>query len=121
MHVGLYLPNTPHYTIAFFSVLKAGGTVVNYSPLDAAAVREHKIEDSRTNFLIRLDLAAHYPQMETMVGKTRCLRAGSILASRSLRSHLISDVDRPQERLIVICKDECASRVAITRGLVVRS
>ena len=41
--------------------------------------------------------------------------------SRSLRSHLISDVDRPQERLIVICKDECASRVAITRGLVVRS
>jgi hypothetical protein len=47
--------------------------------------------------------------------------AGSILATRSLRSHLISDVDRPQERLIVICKDEGASRVAITRGLVVRS
>ena len=45
----------------------------------------------------------------------------SILASRSLRSHLISDVDRPQQRLIVICKDECASRVAITRGLVVQS
>ena len=49
------------------------------------------------------------------------LRAGSILASRALRSRLISDVDRPQERLIVICKDECASRVAITRGLLVRS
>ena len=71
MHVGLYLPNTPHYIIAFFSMLKAGGTVVNYSPLDAAAVLEHKIEDSRTNFLIKLDLAAHYPQMETMLGKTR--------------------------------------------------
>ena len=71
VHVGLYLPNTPHYIIAFFSMLKAGGTVVNYSPLDAAAVLEHKIEDSRTNFLIRLDLAAHYPQMETMLGKTR--------------------------------------------------
>ena len=48
------------------------------------------------------------------------LRAGSILASRALRSHLISDVDWPQERLIIICKDECASRVAITRGLLVR-
>ena len=36
VHVGLYLPNTPHYVIAFFGVLKAGGTVVNYSPLDAA-------------------------------------------------------------------------------------
>ena len=49
------------------------------------------------------------------------LRASSILASRLLRGHLVSDVDRPQERLIVICKDEGASRVAITRGLVVRS
>jgi Acyl-CoA synthetases (AMP-forming)/AMP-acid ligases II len=52
-------------------VLKAGGTVVNYSPLDAAAVLEHKIEDSRTDFLITLDMAALYPQMETMLGKTR--------------------------------------------------
>ena len=34
-------------SIAFFGVLKAGGTVVNYSPLDAAQVLEHKIEDSR--------------------------------------------------------------------------
>jgi hypothetical protein len=40
---------------------------------------------------------------------------------RSLRSHLISDVDRPQERLIVVREDECASRVAISRGLVVQS
>ena len=30
IHVGLYLPNTPHYAIAFFGVLKAGGTVVNH-------------------------------------------------------------------------------------------
>jgi long-chain acyl-CoA synthetase len=29
VHVGLYLPNTPHYVIAFFGVLNAGGTVVN--------------------------------------------------------------------------------------------
>jgi len=32
VHVGLYLPNTPHYVIAFFGVMKAGGAVVNYSP-----------------------------------------------------------------------------------------
>jgi long-chain acyl-CoA synthetase len=71
VHVGLYLPNTPHYIIAFFGVLKAGGTVVNYSPLDAAKVLEHKIEDSRTDFLITLDLASLYPQMASMLGKTR--------------------------------------------------
>ncbi len=71
VHVGLYLPNTPHYVIAFFGVLKAGGTVVNYSPLDAAKVLEHKIEDSRTDVLITLDQAALYPQMAAMLGKTR--------------------------------------------------
>jgi len=71
VHVGLFLPNTPHYAIAFFGVLKAGGTVVNYSPLDAAKVLEHKIEDSRTDVLITLDLAALYPQMAGMLGKTR--------------------------------------------------
>ena len=71
VHVGLYLPNTPHYVIAFFGVLKAGGTVVNYSPLDAAQVLEHKIADSRTDVLFTLDLAALYPQMAAMLGKTR--------------------------------------------------
>src|ERR1700751_5372678 len=71
IHVGLYLPNSPHYIIAFFGVLKAGGTVVNYSPLDAATVLEHKIEDSRTDVLITLDMSGLYPQMEGMLGKTR--------------------------------------------------
>src|SRR5580765_5175685 len=74
VHVGLFLPNTPHYLIAFFGVLKAGGTVVNYSPLDAAKVLEHKIEDSRTDFLFTLDLAALYPQMAGMLGTTRLQR-----------------------------------------------
>jgi hypothetical protein len=67
----LFLPNTPHYVISFFGVLKAGGTVVNYSPLDAAKVLEHKIEDSRTDILITLDMASLYPQMAAMLGKTR--------------------------------------------------
>src|ERR1700726_4007110 len=71
VHVGLYLPNSPHYIIAFFGVLKAGGTAVNYSPLDAAKVLEHKIEDSRTDFLVTLDMASLYPQMAGMLGKTR--------------------------------------------------
>jgi long-chain acyl-CoA synthetase len=71
IHVGLYLPNTPHYVIAFFGVMKAGGTVVNYSPLDAEKVLEHKVEDSQTDFLVTLDLKALYPQMGRLLGKTR--------------------------------------------------
>jgi len=71
VHVGLYLPNTPHYAIAFFGVLKAGGTVVNYSPLDAERVLAHKIEDSETDILVTLDLAALYPQMGRLLGASR--------------------------------------------------
>ena len=71
VHVGIYLPNTPHYLISFFGVLKAGGTVVNYSPLDAEKVLEHKVEDSETDFIVTLDLAALYPQMGRLLGHTR--------------------------------------------------
>jgi long-chain acyl-CoA synthetase len=71
VHVGLYLPNTPHYVIAFFGVMKAGGTVVNYSPLDAEKVLEHKVDDSETDILVTLDLKAFYPQMGRLLGTTR--------------------------------------------------
>ncbi len=94
IHVGIYLPNTPHYPIAFFGILKAGGTVVNYSPLDAEKVLEHKIEDSETDFLVTLDLAALYPQMARLLGKTRLkkLVVGSVAemtpAPEAVRAHL---------------------------------
>lgn len=71
VHVGLFLPNSPHYPIAFFGVLKAGGTVVNYSPLDAERVLAHKIEDSETDLLVTLDLAALYPQIGRLLGASR--------------------------------------------------
>ena len=80
VNVGLYLPNTPHYLIAFFGVLKAGGRVVNYSPLDAARELEFKIGDSETDILVTLDVTALYPKMAAMRGKTRLkkLIVGSI-------------------------------------------
>ena len=71
VHVGLFLPNTPHYVIAFFGVLKAGGTVVNYSPLDALSTLQFKINDSETDILVTLDLAALYPQAEKLLASTR--------------------------------------------------
>jgi long-chain acyl-CoA synthetase len=87
IHVGLYLPNTPHYVISFFAILKSGGTVVNYSPLDAGKVLEHKVEDSQTDFMITLDLVTLYPQMETLLGKTRLktLIVGNIAEMASQR------------------------------------
>ena len=70
-HVGLYLPNTPHYPIAFFGVLKAGGTVVNISPLESLRGLEFKIEDSEIDILVTLDLASLYPQAEKLLAATR--------------------------------------------------
>src|SRR6478672_1757948 len=71
VHVGLYLPNTPHYIVCFFGVLKAGGVVVNYSPLDAEKVLEHKVEDSRTDIMVTLDLQAMAPPMLRLLERTR--------------------------------------------------
>ncbi|RYF30971.1 MAG: long-chain fatty acid--CoA ligase, partial [Comamonadaceae bacterium] len=71
MHVGLYLPNTPHYFIGFFAVLKAGATVVNYSPLDAGAVLKHKIEDSHTDLIVTLDAPGLFSKMDGFLGSTR--------------------------------------------------
>ena len=71
VHVGLFLANTPHYLIAFFAVLKAGGVVVNYSPLDAQQVLAHKVEDSQTDLMITQDLALLYPQMDKLLHSTR--------------------------------------------------
>jgi long-chain acyl-CoA synthetase len=94
VHVGLFLPNTPHYVISFFGVLKAGGTVVNYSPLDAAKVLEHKVEDSRSDIMVTLDLAALYPQMRGLMGKSRLqkLVVGSLdemsAHPQAVRAHL---------------------------------
>jgi long-chain acyl-CoA synthetase len=71
VHVGLFLPNTPHYVIAFFGVLKAGGVVVNYSPLDALPTLQLKVEDSETDILVSLDVASCYPQAEKLLTSTR--------------------------------------------------
>ncbi len=74
VHVGLYMPNTPHCAVALFGIWKAGGTVVNYSPLDAERVLGHKIEDSRTDVMVTLDLVTLYPQMARLLGGSRLQR-----------------------------------------------
>ncbi|HEX6958577.1 MAG TPA: long-chain fatty acid--CoA ligase [Ferrovibrio sp.] len=71
VHVGLFLPNTPHYVICFFAILKAGGRVVNYSPLDAERELRYKVEDSQTDIMVTLDLKTLYPNIGKMLGTTR--------------------------------------------------
>jgi long-chain acyl-CoA synthetase len=59
--VALMLPNTLYHPYAFFGVLRAGGTVVHLSPLDAPKVIAHKLADSGARLLVTTnmgDLAA---------------------------------------------------------------
>ena len=70
--VGLFLPNSPTFVVAYFAVLKAGGTVVNYNPLYAIPELEHQIRDSQTRLLITLDL-------KLLVGKVEALMSTGVL------------------------------------------
>ena len=69
--VGLFLPNCPQFVICYFGVMKAGGTVVNYSPLYAEKELHHQIEDSHTDIMVTLDLKILLPKMEQMLKETR--------------------------------------------------
>ncbi len=68
--VGLCLPNTPYSLIAWFGVLKAGGVVVNYNPLYVERELIHQVKDSGTTIMVTMDLAAIYPKVAGLLGKT---------------------------------------------------
>jgi long-chain acyl-CoA synthetase len=70
--VGLCLPNTPYYVIAYYAVLKAGGIVVNFNPLYVEREIAQQIEDSGTKVMVTLDVKKIYPKIAAMLDKT-CL------------------------------------------------
>ncbi len=69
--VGLFLPNCPQYVIAYYAILKAGGTVVNFSPLYSVPELMHQVEDSQTDIMICLDVASLYQTISTVLQKSR--------------------------------------------------
>lgn len=107
VHVGLFLPNTPHYIVCFFAILKAGGTVVNYSPLDAERELMHKIEDSQTDIMVTLDLNALYPNIAKLLDKTRLkkLVVGSLKEVLPFPKNLLFPIVKSKE-IASIPKDD---------------
>ena len=61
------MPNTPHFVISYFGVLRAGGIVVSYSPLYAEDQLRHQIEDSGTEVMVTLDLDVLYSKIRPLV------------------------------------------------------
>ncbi len=66
--VGLYLPNVPDYIIAYYGVLRAGGIVVNMSPLYSAAELAHQIADSGARIIVTCDVPALFATARALLG-----------------------------------------------------
>ena len=67
---GWIMPNCPYYPIAYFGVLKAGGTVVNFNPLYTAREITAQVRDSATTIMVTLDLAMVCEKLATVLGET---------------------------------------------------
>jgi len=57
--VSLLLPNTPHFVVAFFGVLRAGGIVVQTNPLYTPRELEQLYNDAGVETVIALDMFWH--------------------------------------------------------------
>ena len=67
--VGLFLPNCPHYVFAYYGALKAGATLVNFSPLYTVEELEHQALDSGTRTMVCLDVAQLFPNVDALLDK----------------------------------------------------
>lgn len=50
--VGIFMPNTPQFVIAYFGILKAGGVVVATNPLYTPREIEHQVKDAGIEVMI---------------------------------------------------------------------
>jgi len=55
--VGLCLPNSLHYVVSYFAVLRAGGVVVNFNPLYTQSELAFQASDAGLGVMITTDLA----------------------------------------------------------------
>lgn len=65
--VALMLPNTPFYPIAYYAVLRAGGTVVNCNPLYTVHELSHITKSAGADLMITLDLQQIFEKAEKLV------------------------------------------------------
>ena len=67
VNVGLFLPNSPAYIIFYYGILKAGGTVVNFNPLQTVEQLQNQVADAQVRILVTLDLKALFSKFEPLL------------------------------------------------------
>ncbi len=79
--VALCLPNTPHYVVCYYAILRAGGVVVNLSPLYVEGEIRHFLKDSGARIAATLDISELYGKLAPIVadGTLDHLVIGSML------------------------------------------
>ena len=68
--VGMCLPNSPYYVIAYYATLMAGATVVNFNPLYTEREVRDQIKDSEVEVMFTLDLNKIYPKVAASLHNT---------------------------------------------------
>jgi long-chain acyl-CoA synthetase len=64
--VALLLPNTPFYVIAYYAVLRCGGTVVNCNPLYTLDELGHIVGNAGAELMVTLDLKQLFEKAEAL-------------------------------------------------------
>ncbi len=67
--IGIFMPNTPQFVMAYFGILKAGGVVVATNPLYTPTEIEHQVNDSGIE--IMFVMSNFYNTIKTAQPKTK--------------------------------------------------
>lgn len=72
--IGLFLPNCPHYVIAYYGAMAAGATVVNFSPLYSPEELEWQAADAGVDTMVCLDAVQLFPTISKVLASGRLKR-----------------------------------------------
>lgn len=67
--VGIFMPNTPQFVMAFFAVLRAGGVVVAINPLSSPREIEQQLTDA--GVAVILVMSNYYELLKSLQSKTK--------------------------------------------------
>ncbi len=66
--VGMFMPNCPQFVMAYYAILKAGGTVVNFNPLYSKHEIEHQLKDAHVEIMFTVNLRLTYAKLKPFIG-----------------------------------------------------
>jgi long-chain acyl-CoA synthetase len=117
--VALMLPNTPFYVVAYYGVLRAGGTVVNCNPLYTIPELTHILTNSQAELLVTLDLKQLFSKAEALVhaGHVDRLIVCEFASALPLVKHVLFRLARSRE-IADVRHSAVARRVTFFRQMV---